>query len=220
MNLFDLIILALLALFVFLGMRRGLIMTLCGLVVSVVALVGAPVVADQVSPALAYLIQPAIQNAVQSNMDQAVANSTATGAFSLGEGTFLGQLAESQFYQYFAQNAQQTVEEGIQNATTAVAASLSSSLAQTVAWLVVYVVAFVVILVVGKLVARVLNLAATLPGLHFLNTSLGGVCGLLTGLVLVAVLASLGVGFGLISPESVSGSALLQFFSSFGTVSL
>lgn len=219
MNLFDLIILALLALFVFLGMRRGLIMTLCGLVVSIAALIGAQAAADQFSPALAYVIQPVIQNAVQANVDQAVESSGAAPTFSLEEGTFLGQLVDSDFYQHFAQTTQQAVEDGIQDATAAVAQSVAAALAQAVAWLVLYVVAFVVILVVGKLLARVLNLAAALPGLHFLNTSLGGVCGLLTGLVLVAVLASLGVGFGLIPRASVNGSLLLQLFSNFGTVS-
>lgn len=220
MNLFDVIILAALVAFTLLGIKRGLIMTLCGLVVSVFALIGAPIIADQVSPSLAYLIQPAIQNAVQTNVDQAVANSAATGTFALQDGTLLEQLVSSDFYQHFAQMAQQSAEQGVQNATQAVAAGISASLAHTVAWLVVYVIAFALILFLGRMLAKMLDLAAQLPGLHFLNTSLGGICGLLKGLILVAVIASLGVGFGLISPESVSGSALLQLFSGFGTVSL
>lgn len=220
MNLFDLIILGVIALFVFLGVRRGLIMTLASLVVTVLALVGAPMAADQLSPAVAYMIQPAIQNAVQTNVDQAVANNTASQTFALEEGSLLEQLVSSEFYQHFAQSAQQSVEQGIQEATHSVAAAVSESLAQSLAWLAVYVIAFALILVLGNLLARVLDLAAMLPGLRFANKSLGGVCGLVKGLVIVAVAVSLGVGFGLIPAESVNGSALLRLFSSFGTVSL
>lgn len=220
MNLFDLIILAVLALFTFFGVRRGLIMTLCGLVVSIFALVGAQMAADQLSPTVAYMIQPAIQNAIQTNVDQAVADNTAVGEFSLEEGSLLEQLVGSEFYQSFAQSAQQSVEQGVQAATQTVAATIAETLAHTVAWLVVYVIAFALILFLGRLLAQVLNLAAMLPGLHFLNKSLGGLCGLLKGLVIVAVVASLGVGFGLIPAQSVSGSALLRLFSSVGTVSL
>lgn len=220
MNLFDVVILIVLVVFTFLGLHRGLIMTLCGLVVSILALVGAPIAADQLSPALAYMIQPAIQSAVQTNVDQAVANSTAVGEFSLEDGSLLEQLVGSDFYQSFAQNAQQSVEQGIQDATQTVAVTIGESLAQTIAWLVVYVIAFALILFLGRLLARVLDLAAMLPGLHFLNKSLGGIFGFLKGLIIVAVVASLGVGFGLIPPESVAGSVLLRLFSSFGTVSL
>lgn len=220
MNLFDLIILGVLALFTYLGIRRGLIMTLAGLVVSILALVGAPIAADQLSPAVANMLQPAIENAVQTNVDQALANNTASVTFSLEEGSLLQQLVDSEFYQYFSQSAQQSVEQGIQETTHAVTATVAESLAQSLAWLAVYVIAFAVILALGRLLARVLDLAALLPGLHLINKSLGGVCGLLKGLVLVAVAASLGVGFGLIPPASVSSSVLLQLFSSLGTVSL
>ncbi|MGM9537125.1 MAG: CvpA family protein [Candidatus Onthomonas sp.] len=220
MNLFDLIVLGVLALFAFLGSRKGLIMTLASLVVTVLALVGAPVIADQLSPSVAYMMEPAIQNAVQTNVDQAVANNTASDTFYLEEGSFLEQLVSSEFYQHFAESAQQSVEQGIEQATQSVVAAVTQSLAQSLAWLAVYVIAFALILFLGRLLAHVLDLAAMLPGLHFLNKSLGGVCGLLKGLVIVAVVVSLGVGFGLIPQESVDGSALLKLFSSFGTVSL
>lgn len=220
MNLFDLIILGVVALFTFLGTRRGLIMTLASLVVTVLAMVGAPMAADQLSPSVAYMIEPAIQNAVQTNVDQALANNTASETFSLEEGSLLEQLVSSEFYQHFAQSAQQSVEQGIQEATHTVAVTVAESLAQSMAWLAVYVIAFALIIVLGNLLARVLDLAAMLPGLRFVNKSLGGVCGLLKGLVTVAVVVSLGVGFGLIPAESVDGSALLRLFSSFGTVSL
>lgn len=220
MNLFDVLILAALVIFTLLGARRGLIMTLCGLVVTIVAMVGAQAAANQLSPSLAYLMEPAIQNAVQSNVDQAIADNTAMGEFSLEEGSLLEQLVGSDFFQYFSQSAQESVEQGIQDATQTVAVTVAESLAHTIAWLIVYLIAFALILFLGRLLTHVLNLAATLPGLHFVNQLLGGVLGLLKGIIIVAVLASLGVGFGLIPTQSVSGSALLQLFSSFGTISI
>lgn len=220
MNLFDLIILIVLALFLWLGVRRGLIMTLCGLVVTILALIGAQAAADQFSPYLASMIQPSLQSTLLANIDDAVASSDATSNFTLEDGGLLEQVLGSEYYEYFAQSFQQSVEEGVQSTAETVAATVAQSLAETIAWLIVYLVAFALIILLGKLLAKVLDLAAMLPGLHFLNKSLGGLLGLIKGVLIVAVLCSLGAGFGLIPAESVQSSALLKIFSSFTTVSL
>ncbi|MCD8047288.1 MAG: CvpA family protein, partial [Clostridiales bacterium] len=62
--------------------------------------------------------------------------------------------------------------------------------------------------------------AARLPGLHFLNKSLGGGCGLLQGLVIVAVVCSLGSAFGLIPQQDIENSVLLELLASLTTFSL
>lgn len=223
MNLFDIIILAVLAAFTLLGARRGLIMTLCGLVTAILALIGAQIAADQLAPSVAYVIQPSIRNAVELQVDQAFeAEAEAAYSFELTPETdgLLQQILGSEIYQHFAQSVEDSVQEGVQNTVDSAADHIAAALAQSVAWLAVYVLAFILILFLGRLLARVLDVAAALPGLHFLNKSLGGVCGLLKGLVLVAAVCSLGVSFGLISRESVQSSALLELFSAFSTISL
>lgn len=219
MNQFDLIVLLALALFAWLGARKGLVLTLCGLVVAVAAAIGAPRVADALSPGVAGAFQPAIQSAIQERLDSAVDTALPEGEELqlLPEGGFLDQILGSQFYQ---DSFQSGVETQVQAATETMAETVAASLAQSVAWLVVYLLAFGAILLLGRLLTGVLNLAARLPGLHFLNHSLGGVCGLLKGLVIVAVVSALAVRFGLIGAEYVQSSALLGFFSSLVPISL
>ncbi|MCC8129716.1 MAG: CvpA family protein [Clostridiales bacterium] len=223
MNLFDVIIIVVLVLFTVLGARRGLIMTLCGLVTAILALVGAQFVADNLTPTVAQMIQPAIQSSIQQSIDEALDTEPETeseASAALKEGGVLAQIFDSEVYQEFSQSIQESIDQGIQEATSGVAESMAVSLSCSIAWLVLYVVAFGVILVLGNLAARVLNVAARLPGLHFLNKSLGGVCGLVRGLVIVAVVCSLGSCFGLISQESIQNSLLLETFASFTTFSL
>ncbi len=219
MNMFDIVILIALAVFTVLGAKRGLIMTLCGLVVSIFALVGAPIAADALSPAVAAVIEPGLENTIQIAVDEAVADGQEISIElpeAIEETGVMELLLNSEVYQHFASAVETGVEQGVE----AVAQGVAEALANTAAWLLVYIVAFALILILGHLIARVLDLAALLPGLHFLNRSLGGVCGFLKGLVYVAVAASLAAGFGLVSQESLDSSALLALFSSFTTISL
>ena len=234
MNLYDLIILAVLAFFIYSGVRRGMVLTVCGIVLSLAALFGAQIAADTLSPAVAGMLRPAIEDTIQLRLEEAVGESvalpeedavtddstlpageteqTASDLIVLlsGEG-LLGQMLQSDVYQHFSQSVSQSVQTGVETAAGAVAASL----AQSAAWLAVYLIAFFLILVVGRLAAGVLDLAARLPVLRFLNRSLGGVCGLLKGVVVLVVICSVAVSTGLIAQESVRTSALLGLFSSF-----
>lgn len=219
MNMFDIVILIALAVFTVLGAKRGLIMTLCGLVVAVFALVGAPIAADTLSPAVAAVIQPGLENTIQTAVDEAAASGqeiTIELPQAIEESGLIEALLDSDVYQHFAAAVESGVEQGMEN----VAYGVSVALSDTLSWLLVYILAFVVIIFAGKLIARILDLAALLPGLHFINKSLGGVCGFLKGLIYVAVVASLAAGFGLISPENLENSLLLELFSSFTTISL
>ena len=201
MNLFDIIILAVLVIFTLMGARKGLIMTICGLVAAVLALTGARLAADQFSPALAYAIEPSIRDAVYSQMETSVSQQT-----------------EGQ--QPFQWEEEDCVQDQVHQVTANAADAVAASLARSVAWLSTYLLAFLLILFAGHLLGRALDLAARLPGLRFVNRSLGGLCGFLQGAVIAAVICSLGVGFGLIPKESVESSTLLALFSAFSTISL
>ena len=61
--LIDVILLAALLFFVLMGAKRGFILTLCSLVAVVVALVGANLAADTLSPKVADAIRPRLEQA-------------------------------------------------------------------------------------------------------------------------------------------------------------
>lgn len=138
MNLFDIIILAVLVIFTLMGARKGLIMTICGLVAAVLALTGARLAADQFSPALAYAIEPSIRDAVYSQMETSVSQQTeGQQPFQWEEedGGLLEQIFDSDFYQYFIDSVEVTVQDQVHQATANAADAVAASLARSVAWL-------------------------------------------------------------------------------------
>lgn len=68
----DLLILAVIALFALLGWHKGLVLTLCGVLVIFVAYFGAAYVSETFSDDLAELIQPTIQNQLDLVVEQAM----------------------------------------------------------------------------------------------------------------------------------------------------
>lgn len=65
MAVFDVILFLIVVLFAALGVRRGLVLTVCGLLSIVVALGGAKVAADSLSPMVAEAITPRITATVE-----------------------------------------------------------------------------------------------------------------------------------------------------------
>jgi uncharacterized membrane protein required for colicin V production len=222
MNLFDIMILTVLLISVLAGMHKGFIMTLCGLLVTVLAFSGARIAADRLSPSVAYVLEPAVENIVHTEFQNALpdqASELEQFHWDTVDGDFWGSIVNSKLYQKtledFLGAARQELEQVVDNAAAVIAASL----AQSLAWVLTYALAFVLIQALGNLLIRLLDLAARLPGLHALNRTLGGVCGLVKGALILAVLCSLGAGFGLIPEQSIHQSALLGVFTAFRTIS-
>lgn len=219
MNLFDIVILIAIALFTLMGAKRGLIMTLCGLVVAVLALIGSPIAADALSPMVAEAIRPGLETTIQAAVDEAAANGeeiTIQLPEAIEESGLIEILLNSEVYQHFAAAVESGVEQGMDN----VAAGVAEALSGTLAWFVVYLAAFIGIVIAGNLIARVLDLAALLPGLHFINKSLGGLCGFFKGIVYAVVVVSLAISFGLIPAEHLEGSLLVELLSTYSVVFL
>ena len=81
------------------------------------------------------------------------------------------------------------------------------------AYLVLFLAGFLLLLAAWTLVSRALDLVARLPGLHFLNKTLGGLFGLIQGCILLFVAAWLIQFSGhLIPEETVEQTRLLRFF--------
>ena len=65
----DIIILAVLVLFLVLGAHRGFILTLCSLAAVLVALVGASFAADALAPKLADTLEPRLAQTIQESLE-------------------------------------------------------------------------------------------------------------------------------------------------------
>lgn len=219
--LFELIVIVVLAVFVVLGMKRGLVLSLCGLLGVLVAFVGAGVAANALSPAVGSALEPRFAAVIEEQLTQSLRNG-AYGAESGGAATtpdevdlpgVLGVLRDMGLYEPLIDSIDRAVENGMAHAAASAAARVAAALAQSVAYLILFVLGFVLILILWKVVGRALDLVARLPVLHSLNKTLGGVFGLLQGCLFLFIAAWALQFMGQVIPaETVEQTVLLKFF--------
>ena len=219
--LFELIVLAVLAAFVFLGMKRGLVLSLCGLMGVLVAFIGAGVLANALSPVVGDALEPRFAAAIEEQLNEAIRSneyvtedgSVAATPEEVPLAGVLDALRAMGLYEPLINSIDQAVENGMTEAAASAAARVAAELARSVAYLILFLVGFVVILVLWKVVSRALDLVARLPVLHFLNKTLGGAFGLLQG-CLILFIAAWAIQFmgNVIPAETVEQTVLLRFF--------
>ena len=226
---FELIILAILAAFVVLGARRGLVLTLCGLLGVGVAFIGASLVAGALSPMVADALEPRFAAAIEEQLNQSIQHTqyitdqggVATVPEEVPLSGVLDALRDMGLYEGLIDSVNQAVENGMTEVAASAAAKVAATVAQSVAYRIIYMIGFVVILILWKWVSRTLNLVARLPVLHQLNHLLGGAAGLLQGCIILFIAAWVIQFMGnLIPAETVKHTVLLKFFMTTNPMSL
>ena len=222
----DLIIIAILIVFAALGAHRGLILSLCGLLAVLVAFVGAGFLARTLSPMVADALEPRFASAIEEQLNEQIQNSQVQTDLtdpSSGEVTpdtlplqdVLNALRDMGFYETLINSVNQAVEDGMTEVAASAAAQVAAAIAESAAYLIIFLLAFVLILLAWKLISHALDLVARLPGLHFLNKSLGALFGVIQGVIILFVAAWLLQFFGGILPrDAVENTYLLKFFMS------
>ncbi len=206
----DVAVAAILLISMIRGHRRGLILTVAGLVKVIVAVIGAsicanifgPMLADAILPTVREELIPAVASALGESIDLSALISSDLADFSVF-GVTLGEFVQS--------GADAMVgENGI---VVAAADAIAVGLANSIATFVVAIVAFIVLLLLVSLIAHLLDLAARLPVLNSLNRGLGLLAGLVTGLVLVFFFVGVaGALDAYITPEVIEKTYLFTFF--------
>lgn len=212
----DVIVAAALLGFLFAGVHRGLIRAAAGFVVLAMALVGAAVAANTLTPVVGEALRPAIEKRVERRIDKAIEEArpvkpqvgdeeglTMDGLLSL-----LGIDADP------AASIAGKAEDLIRDEGADLMSAVIQSVAESVLRVLIFAVAFPVLLIGLKLLVGVLDLAARLPGVHEANALGGGAVGLIEGALAVFlavwVLRRLGVSF---DTEVVEQTFLLRFFT-------
>lgn len=218
---FDLIILAILILFAFHGLHRGLILSLFSLLSVLVALVGAILLSNLWAAPVAAWLQPTLHPTVASAVESALPETTVDTASSKDYLLLLLEDADLPFgLEKYLPDVQEggSGEEAEDTAKTSwienLSVSLSEKLANTIAQNGLFILCFLLILILWNLLARALNLVAKLPGLHTLNKLGGFVFGVLRGAILLFLCAWLvrWLFTDLIPAETIEQSKLLHFF--------
>lgn len=219
--LFEVIVAVILIAFVVLGTKRGLVLSLCGLLGALVAFAGAGLVAGALSPVVADALEPRFAAAIEEQLNESIQNNqylteeggVATTPEEVDLPGVLSVLREMGLYESLIDSIDRAVEDGMTEAAASAAARVAAAIAQSVAYLILFLIAFAVIVVLWKVVGRALDLVARLPVLHFLNHTLGAVFGLLQGCVFLFVAAWALQFMGHVIPaETVEHTVLLKFF--------
>lgn len=215
----DGLVLAVLLIFACIGARRGLILSLCGLLAFVVAFLGASFAARTLSPVVADALEPKFAAAIEEQLNESIRQQAEAGEAAVLspddvplEGV-LDALREMGFYETLINTVDRAVESGMTAVAASAAAAVAAAIAQSAAYLILFLLGFFLILLAWRLLSRALDLVARLPGLHFLNKTGGALFGLVQGCIILFVAAWLLQFFGQMLPrELVEQTVLLKFF--------
>lgn len=223
----DGLVLAVLLIFACIGARRGLILSLCGLLAFVVAFLGASFAARTLSPVVADALEPKFAAAIEEQLNESIRQQAEAGEAAVLspddvplEGV-LDALREMGFYETLINTVDRAVESGMTATAASAAAAVAAAIAQSAAYLILFLLGFFLILLAWRLLSRALDLVARLPGLHFLNKTGGALFGLVQGCIILFVAAWLLQFFGQMLPrELVEQTVLLKFFMTTNPFSL
>lgn len=163
--LLDLVLLGLLAFSFVMGVRRGLILSLCSLLAVLVALLGGWYLAAHWSQPLEARLEPVILETLTQREE--------------------AEEASSPLPENLPQALQDQAAQAAQDWKTATLTQAAAFLAGAAAKAILFLAGFFVVLLLWNLLCHALNLVAKLPGLHALNKFFGGVFGLAKGIVLL-----------------------------------
>lgn len=198
--LFDAALLLVVLIFAVLGARKGLVLSLCSCVAVVLALVGATMAADALTPVLAARAAPMAEGFLQEQLQSLLLSGSE--ALSAADG-FLPHIILS-------------VLEGQDWSPQTAALLPEFTLAVTEAILrpILFLLSFLLILLVWYFISHALDLVARLPVLSTLNAFGGFLIGAVKGILVVMVVCLLLLTFrpDLIPADILAGSRLLSLF--------
>ena len=218
---FDLAILAILALFFWRGYARGLVLTLCSLLAVFVALIGASFLSNALAEPVAKAIEPIVASQIHDTVTSYYQRSPAENTSAEEEDwlaelpleELLEPLKESKFLQGFAETFHKAVDDKAADIVTHAAQALAHFVAVQIARIVIFAVAFFAVLIAWFFLSHALDLVAKLPVLSTVNAWGGGAVGLVKGALIVYIAVWLLRGI-YIPPAAIEDSYLLKFFAS------
>ena len=217
----DIAAAAVLLLFLVLGARAGLIRSLAGLVIVVVALVGAGMIAATFADPAAKLAAPMIEKAMTQKVEEAITAETGmldTERVDPEIGEVLSMLSlDEEVKEGITNRAEQTIRD----TGASVISAVVEGLCRSVIYGLLYIFAFLGLWLLLHVLAKAMDLLARLPGLSSLNALGGAALGLVKGalVLFLAIWAArrLGISF---ETEEVAQTYILQFFATHTPLSM
>lgn len=221
----DLLVLAVIVLFVWRGAAKGFLLSLCGLLAFAVAFGGASIASKSLAPAVAQALEPRLATVIEEQLDAAMEQTNLTGdALSSDQiplSGVLDVLRDMGLYEDLIHTIDQAVDQGMTHTAANAAAAVAATIAQSMAYRIIFLVAFSVIMAAWTFLSRTLNLVTRLPGIHFLNKTAGALVGLVKAALILFLAAWVLQLLGNVVPEeTVQQTFLLRFFMEHTPLSL
>lgn len=218
----DAIVVVVLLVFTIRGARQGLVRALAGLVMVIVALVGAGMIAATFSGPAAKLVAPVIQKHITSRVEEAITVQTGAALEEAGEETQMeGLLALLGLDEDVRNSLAEQAEERVRETGASIVSAVVESLVGSIAYGVLFILAFLALLLLLHVLVGAMDLVMKLPLLHGLNSLGGGVLGLAEGalVLFLAVWAArrLGISF---ETETLAEAHILRIFTTNTPLSL
>ena len=218
----DAIVVVVLLAFAIWGARQGLVRALAGLVMVIVALVGAGMIAATFSDPAARLAAPVIQKHITSRVEEAMAVQTDSTPEEVGEEPRVeDRLVLLGLDEDVRGSLAEQAEEQIRDAGASIVSAVVESMVGSVAYGVLFILSFLALLLMLHVLVGAMDLVMKLPLLHGLNTLGGGALGLIEGtlVLFLAVWAArrLGISF---ETEALAEAHILRIFTTNTPLSL
>ena len=186
----DLTAAAILLGFTVYGAARGLFRALAGLMILVLAIAGAQMAAQALTPPAVELARPAIETHIQRQLDAALETPEPPEAGQMPEEEFGPEelLALLGLDEARAAELAEQVREAVRDTGVSLLAAVAECVTEPVLHSVLFLVFFLALLLLLRLAARAVDLFLRLPVLHGANALGGALVGLLEGLAVLLIL--------------------------------
>ena len=219
--LLDVLIAAILLTAILRGSWRGLFLSLSGVIVLILTIVGANLGAKALTPPVADWATPKIEEKIAARVEKTLEDRTQEQGRTLEEllpDSLRNLLNRTGLMENLRGALERQAESTIAATARAIAAAVARELVESFAYAILYVLLFLALGAVLHVASLGISMLLRLPLLSSANTLGGALLGLLEGMIVVWLLIWLIPHFGVELPTE--NTYLLRFFTAVGPLSL
>jgi uncharacterized integral membrane protein len=227
--LFDVILLAIVALCTWRGYKSGILVTALGIVAIIISLVVGNVFAKAYSSEFAGILEPFASGLVDDSISEVTGLKTAEDGKTTEETEQVELVSERADADVYTVSYEALINMGIAKAPAekiaeetaadseevnqSMTAALTENLCERIAFVAVFAVIFILTAIVFVVVENIADLKFRLPGAEKVNVIAGCVLGAVKGIMIVMFIASIFRYAGIILPESfITKTFILEMF--------
>ena len=216
----DIFVVVFLVAFTIYGAKRGLLRSLAGIVILVVALVGAGMVATSFSGPVAKVVSPLLEKQIAQKVETVLEAQleTAEPDSPIDPSQIQELLAQLGIEEEVWDTMTEEIRSGMENTggvlAEAVTGVVVENLVHSLLYGILYVIAFVLLMLLLHVLLGAMGLVMKLPGLNLLNTVGGGLLGLIEGATLLFLAVWVGRRLGIsCETELLAEAHILRIFT-------